>query len=145
MSVEIWAAIIASITGVIVYAAKKYVDLKVNEARGWQIELIKKRHLTHFDIIEKIEGMLAEIDHCIDHIRRGDMDYKQNCKEWCMKVRQESRASVEYIGEDILNKITIATDIAIQYSNQSSTDLYNLWQSLYLEAKRCAKDSIKNL
>ena len=94
MSGVILIALAAALLGAIGFGAKKYIDWRIDRALRGQLEAIRKRHVARFDAIVRIQGMLAEADHCVRHMRGGDLEYAPKCEEWCMKVRRESRAAI---------------------------------------------------
>ena len=128
MSWETIGAVLTLLAGAIGYAVKKYVDWKVDKALAGQLDVLKKAHIERFDAIVRIKGMLAEIDHCMDHVAKGDTDYSQRCKDWCMKVRQDTRGMIALLGEEFVSKIKLLTDIALEYSDNNSNDLYERWK-----------------
>ena len=130
MTWELWGLILTTIIGATGYLLKKYVDWKVDKALAGQLDVLRKRQIERFDAIVRIRGMLAEINHCIFHIKYNDNEYSQTCKEWCMRVRKEARASIALIGDDLVHQITEATDVALQYSDKHSAELYEIWSEL---------------
>ena len=129
MSWEVIGGLITVAVGAITYAVKKYVDLKVDKALAGQLDVLRKAHIERFDTVVRIKGIVAEIDHCMDHISKGHVDYSQRCKDWCMKVRQDTRSMIALLGEDFVSRIKISTDIAIEYSGKPSVELYEHWKN----------------
>lgn len=140
-----WAGIITGVAGAVSYAIKRYIDWKVDKGLAGQLEVLRKRHVERFNIIVRIEGMLAEIDHCMNHIKDNHIEYSQRCKDWCMKVRHEARASIALIGEDLVQYVTMSTDVALRYSDERSAELYALWKTHSSELHSMASMALKVL
>ncbi len=120
---------VAAVLGAVGYGAKRYTDWRIDRALSGQLDVIRKRHVTRFDAVVRIHGMLAEADHCIRHVRDGDLDYAPRCQEWCMKVRQESRASIALIGSDLVQQIAVVTDIGLKCAREVSESLLGEWDA----------------
>lgn len=129
MTWEVVGVICTALIGAVGYAIKKYVDWKVDKALAGQLDVLRKLHVERFDTVVRIKGMLAEIDHCMNHLKANDVDYSQRCKEWCMKVRQDARSKIALLGQDIITDITLLTDLALKYSDKPSMELYELWKT----------------
>jgi hypothetical protein len=124
-----FSMLVAALLGAVGYGAKKYTDWRIDRALSGQLDVIRRRHVARFDAVVRIHGMLAEADHCIRHVRDGDLEYVSKCQEWCMKVRQESRAMVALIGSDLVERVAVATDIGLKYARELSPALFDEWKS----------------
>jgi hypothetical protein len=89
--------------------------------------------------------MLAEIDHCIEHVAKGDIDYSQRCKDWCMKLRQDSRSMIALLGEDFVRHVKLSTDVALQYLDKPSDKLYECWKNQFDKMYTAADRSLRTL
>lgn len=128
MSWEVLGAIVTVAIGAISYTVKKYFDWRVDKALTGQLDVLRKAHVERFDSVVRVKGMLAEIDHCIDHVAKGDTDYCQRCKDWCMKVRQDTRSMIALLGEDFVSSVKLTTDVALEYADKPSANLYERWK-----------------
>lgn len=117
----------AALLGVIGYGAKKYTDWRIDRALSGQLDVIRKRHVARFDVVVRLHGMLAEADHCIRHVKDGDIDYAPKCREWCMKVRQESRAAIALVGPELVQQIAVLTDIGLECVREVSASRFDEW------------------
>lgn len=143
MTWEVWGLILTTVIGGTGYLVKKYVDWKVERALAGQLDVLRKRHIERFDAIVRLQGMLAEIRHCMFHLKDDHNDYSEKCNEWCMKVRKEARASIALIGDDLVGGITEATDAALQYSENRSPEVFESWTARLLIVNRAADSTMK--
>src|ERR1044072_3210563 len=128
MSWEIMGAIVTVLAGGVSYAVKRYVDWKVDKALAGQLDLIRKAHVERFDVVVRTKGMFAEIDHCIEHVAKGDIDYSQRCKDWCLQLRKDNRSMIALVGEDFVRHVRLSTDVAFEYLAKPSEKLYESWK-----------------
>ena len=145
MTWEIVGIISTVLAGAVGYAIKKYVDWRVDKTLAGQLDVLKKAYVERFDTIVRIKGMLREMDHYMDHLKKNHLNYVEICKEWCMKVRQESRASIALIGEDVVSYIIELTNVALEYSDKPSTDLYDQWKQRYSDIHSPVNSSLPAL
>jgi len=142
MTWEIMGIVFTVLAGAIGYAIKKYVDWRVEKTLAGQLDVLKKAYVERFDTVVRVKGMLREIDHHMSHLKNNNLNYAQTCKEWCMKVRQESRASIALIGEDVVSYVIDLTNIALKYSDNPSADLYDLWKHQYSDISSPVNSSL---
>lgn len=114
------------------YLLKKYFDV-------W-IENRRKIASARFDAVTRIEGMVAEIAHCVKHLRAGRTAYADTCRDWCMKVRQESRAQIALLGGELVEAVHATTDSALAILESADEPRYKQWLGLQSELTlRCQR------
>ena len=125
-----WPQLLGAVTasgGIAAYVTKLYFDSK--------FELVRMRYSRRFEALFKIQGMLADTFHFIEHMRNGDEGYDERSSAACMAIRQIARDNVAVVGDEIVDQVKLATDIALEYVNSRNEDDYDRWVSCYIEVK----------
>lgn len=128
---SLYIASIGAIGGVFIYAFKKYVD--------YRYEAAKKNQDEKLNILMIVLGGIEEIDHCIEHLMKGD-DYGEKCREYCMLVRSQSRKLTPIVNSNELSDtIKNTTDIALSLIDTPNKELLDLWKVHSVEAKEMGR------
>jgi hypothetical protein len=143
MKWEMWGILVPILAGLLGYFGKKYVDLKIDRALSGQLEVLRKAQTDRFEVVVRLTGLLTEIHHCVNHIKDGHDSYRERCRELCMKLRQDARASVALIGNGPLIQITTVSDIAIGYAAGPTQELHERWTGSLLEAMDILRSNLK--
>lgn len=117
--------------GVVAYGVKRYIDRRIEMAVGGRIEVLRRLEVGRFEAQAHIRGMLAEVDHAVQHVRRGDGAYAEACREWSMRARQEARSRIIFVGDEYVDQVTRATDAALQFAEAGHAGSYDDWEALY--------------
>lgn len=107
------AAIGSLVTGYLLKAAEHRREMR----DAGPLEVERKRHLDRYEAVRSLSGMLAELRHCVDHVR-GDRDnrfvdgYTSKGERLRLEIRESARAEILGLGPEMVAAITAVTDHA---------------------------------
>lgn len=145
MTWELWGVLAPLLAGALGYLGKKYIDLRVSRAVSGTLEVLRKAQLEKFELTVTLGGLLAEIAHCINHIRDGDAEYGERCREMSLELRRRARSGILLIGNDRVAEIMQASDVALRYADKPSDQLYRDWEELLPDAMHELNASLKHV
>jgi hypothetical protein len=108
-------AIIALASGAIAHYVEKRIDRRHERAIGGRIEVLRRVHTERFEAARLLEGLLAELEHDLVHVQRGDAEYIELGRDHSRHIRVESRARVAVVGDEVREALERETDAALQY------------------------------
>src|SRR5689334_4906346 len=79
----------AVVGGLIVFVIQSYISTRIKHKSAVRLAEHKKRH----EAFTRVRGMLAQVDHCMDHLSQGHQLalYRDKSLDWSRKVRDEAR------------------------------------------------------
>ena len=119
--------------GIIAFAIRRYIDWRINSITIGRLELIKESSSDLYHAISDIYGDLSQIDHYLRHISAGDQAYVEKAREWCRAVREKSRQQKLLLGQQYVDLVSKATDIAFQYLDTKNEESLLSWGCTYSE------------
>lgn len=129
-----WAQLLAgyaAITAPGFYFVRKYFD--------YRLERLKTIHNRRFDIGYRIEALMREVSHQVDHLRDGHVERRELCRENSLLIRKFVRENIGTVGDELDRQIHAATNIAMAYANIPNETQYDDWTEAYARARELAR------
>jgi hypothetical protein len=131
-------ALVAIISSTVTYLVQKTLDQRRARRNAGRIEVLTKRRVELYDVLNRLLGLSAALHHSLWRIKSGGLSgiyapYESQARDTSMRMRKTARSAIGVIGGEMVTQVEAATDRAIVYvdavkeGQRYTSDLFEAW------------------